>query len=151
MALRASIRKKSPVQTEFGRGEGLRFHKDGLDEYLKWKIQEHQQRRNSNSAKLKPDKPQIQKRREGDPDSGKSYLSLALAAHVTTGRQIPFDKDRTASKLPRNVLMLVGEDCAADTIKPRFRKVAGEMSRLTLLEGLVTRGCAWSYRQTANS
>lgn len=31
---------------------------------------------------------------EGDPDSGKSYLSLALAAHVTAGRQIPFDKDR---------------------------------------------------------
>lgn len=76
---------------------------------------------------------------EGDPDSGKSFLSLALAAHVTTGRQIPFDKDRTGSKLPRNVLMLVGEDGAADTIKPRFRKVAGEMRRLTLLEGLVTR------------
>lgn len=43
------------------------------------------------------------------------------------------------AKLPRNVLMLVGEDGAADTIKPRFRKVGGEMSRLTLLEGLVTR------------
>lgn len=76
---------------------------------------------------------------EGDPDCGKSYLSLKLAAHVTVGRQLPFDKDRTASKLPRNVLMLVGEDGAADTIKPRFRKLAGEMGRLTLLEGLVTR------------
>jgi len=76
---------------------------------------------------------------EGDPDSGKSFLSLKLAAHITTGKKIPFDRDCTASKLPRNVLMLVGEDGAADTIKPRFRKVGGEMSRLTLLDGLVTR------------
>jgi hypothetical protein len=29
---------------------------------------------------------------EGDPDSGKSYMSLEIAAHVTTGRSLPFGR-----------------------------------------------------------
>jgi hypothetical protein len=41
--------------------------------------------------------------------------------------------------LPRNVLMLVGEDGAADTIKPRFMKLGGDPMRLTLLQGVLTR------------
>lgn len=75
---------------------------------------------------------------EGDPDSGKSYLSLAIAAHLTTGRHLPFGKSTIEAGLPRNVLMLIGEDGTADTIKPRFRKSGGTMERLSLLEGVVT-------------
>lgn len=76
---------------------------------------------------------------EGDPDSGKSFLSLALAAPITTGRPIPFGVDSFMRRTtdPRNVLMLIAEDGAADTVKPRFRKVNGDMKRLTLLDSII--------------
>src|SRR5215475_10792421 len=75
---------------------------------------------------------------EGDPESGKSYLSLAIAAHVTRGKGLPAYGTQPAEKrTPRNVLLLTGEDGTADTVLPRLLKVGGDAVRVFQLRGIV--------------
>src|ERR1700761_8465577 len=60
---------------------------------------------------------------EGDPESGKSYLSLAIAAHVTTGKGLrAYGTQPPEKRQARNVLLLTGEDGTADTVVPRLLK-----------------------------
>ncbi len=68
---------------------------------------------------------------EGDPGTGKSYVSLALAAALSTGRALPGGEARD----PANVLLLVGEDDLDDTVVPRLIELGGDRSRITALVG----------------
>lgn len=75
---------------------------------------------------------------EGDPESGKSFLSLLIAAHVTRGSGLPAYGTKPAEKRqPRNVVILCGEDGTADTVKPRLLKVGGDDSRVFQLRGII--------------
>lgn len=69
---------------------------------------------------------------DGDPDLGKSTLTLDLAARVTTGSRMA---DETLSDLPgpENVILISIEDGAADTIRPRADAAGADVSRVRLL------------------
>lgn len=69
---------------------------------------------------------------DGDPDLGKSTLTLDLAARVTIGSRMP---DETTSDLdgPANVILISIEDGAADTIRPRADAAGADVSRVHLL------------------
>jgi len=66
---------------------------------------------------------------DGDPDLGKSLITLDLAARVTTGRPMP---DGTPG-IQGNVILVAPEDDAADTIKPRVLAAGGDPTRIRLL------------------
>lgn len=68
---------------------------------------------------------------EGDPDKGKSTITLDVAARVTTGRAMPGTDGE--SEEPGSVLIVAGEDDYADTIKPRMIAAGGDDSRVILL------------------
>src|SRR6202011_4350610 len=70
---------------------------------------------------------------DGDPESGKTYLALKIAAAVTTGAGLPEYGMPAQRHEPANVLFMTGEDALADTIRPRFRKVCGDPSRFFVI------------------
>jgi hypothetical protein len=69
---------------------------------------------------------------DGDPDLGKSTLTLDLAARVTRGQPMP---DNTTSDLdgPANVILISIEDGTADTIRPRADAAGADVRRVHLL------------------
>jgi hypothetical protein len=69
---------------------------------------------------------------DGDPDVGKSTLSVDLAARLTTGSPMPdgYIPERT------NVLLLRAEDGAADTVLPRLLAAGGNPERFAELAGM---------------
>ena len=67
----------------------------------------------------------------GQPGDGKSTITLALAAAVTTGGTWP---DGTAVGEPGDVLIWSSEDDFEDTILPRFLAAGGDGSRLHLID-----------------
>lgn len=69
----------------------------------------------------------------GDPGLGKSMLSIALAAHVTTGSPWPVDG---AECLQGAVLMLSAEDDPADTIRPRMDAAGADVGKVTILQAV---------------
>lgn len=69
----------------------------------------------------------------GDPGTGKSYVTLALAAAVTTGGHLP---DGTALERGR-VVMAAYEDDREDTIGPRFDGLGGDDTLMEILDGFV--------------
>jgi putative DNA primase/helicase len=72
---------------------------------------------------------------DGDPECGKTFLALKIAAAVTTGEALPYG---TLQKhRPANVLFMTGEDALADTIRPRFRKIGGNAQSFFVIQGLV--------------
>jgi putative DNA primase/helicase len=67
----------------------------------------------------------------GEPGSGKSFLSLDIAARVSRGTDWP---DGTANSLPpSSVLVLTEEEDPSDTIKPRFLAAGGDPANLIML------------------
>jgi hypothetical protein len=67
---------------------------------------------------------------DGDGGLGKSTLMLDLAARLSRGRPMP-DGSRHA---PAGTLLLMAEDGAGDTIKPRLENAGADMSRIGLLQ-----------------
>jgi hypothetical protein len=65
----------------------------------------------------------------GDPGLGKSFLTLDMAARVSTAGQWP-DGGRAPSG---NVILLSAEDGPADTIRPRLDALGADVSRIHLL------------------
>jgi hypothetical protein len=63
----------------------------------------------------------------GEPGVGKSQLSAALAAAVTTGGEWPCREGRAPLG---NVVILSAEDDAADTIKPRLDAAGADVTRV---------------------
>src|SRR5947209_1718961 len=53
---------------------------------------------------------------DGDPDLGKSLITLDLAARVTTGQPMPDG----SPGIQGNVILIAPEDDVTDTIKPRI-------------------------------
>jgi putative DNA primase/helicase len=64
---------------------------------------------------------------DGDPGVGKSYTAHAIAAALSQGKALPFDKEPEA---PLRSLLISAEDGAADTIKPRLRKLGADMEMI---------------------
>src|SRR5947208_16071490 len=66
---------------------------------------------------------------DGDPGVGKSFVSLDLAARVTTGRPMPLSTSPPAA--PGGVMVVSAEDPIEDVILPRFRAAGGHPARPT--------------------
>ncbi|HWA18756.1 MAG TPA: AAA family ATPase [Devosia sp.] len=70
----------------------------------------------------------------GEPDQGKSQVTLAIAAAVTTGGAWP---DDSGTAPLGEVLILSAEDDAEDTIKPRLMAAGADTSKVLILNMLV--------------
>jgi hypothetical protein len=68
---------------------------------------------------------------EGDPQLGKSLLTLDLCARLSTGRPWP---DGTPSPGPAPALIVNGEDGDEDTVLPRLQALGADLGRCFLLE-----------------
>ena len=64
---------------------------------------------------------------DGDPGEGKSFATLALAAALTRGDQLPCC---SLEQTPSNVLLLSQEDDIRAVIKPRLESLDADMSRI---------------------
>lgn len=69
----------------------------------------------------------------GDPGGGKSFVSLAIAAAVSTGRELP---DDPTTREPGDILLWNAEDGIADTIRVRAETCGVNLSRLHIIEGV---------------
>jgi hypothetical protein len=65
---------------------------------------------------------------DGDPDVGKSVVTMDLAARISTGRPFPDGAPREAG----NVSICNVEDDAGDTIVPRLKAHSADLSRIFL-------------------
>jgi len=82
----------------------------------------------------------------GDPGGGKSFVTLAIAAAVTTGRALP---DDPATHEPGSVLLWNGEDGIADTIRVRAETCGVNLGLLHAIEGVLDedgRTCSFNLR-----
>ena len=70
----------------------------------------------------------------GDPGLGKSFLTLDIAARVTTGAAWP--DNPLSNEYPGSVVLMNAEDDVADTIRPRFDAAGGDASKVSMLEGI---------------
>jgi putative DNA primase/helicase len=68
----------------------------------------------------------------GDPDLGKSLLTLDIAARVTTGRPLPGDSGENV--VQGDVVIFAAEDDNADTIRPRIEAAGGDASRVHVID-----------------
>jgi hypothetical protein len=68
---------------------------------------------------------------DGDPDQGKSLLTLDWTARLTTGRAMP---DGFTPAEPCSVLLLGREDGLEDTVVPRLRAAGADLTRVHRLE-----------------
>jgi hypothetical protein len=65
----------------------------------------------------------------GDPGVGKSTVASAIAAALSTGGALPFDGEPEA---PLRSLIISAEDGAADTLKPRLRRMGADMRMIAI-------------------
>ena len=66
---------------------------------------------------------------EGEPGVGKSTLALELAARVSRGAGMPFQKPHQEHK-PANVVLFSGDDSLADTVRPRLDAAHADAGRI---------------------
>jgi hypothetical protein len=71
---------------------------------------------------------------EGDPDLGKTTMTLDLAARVSTGAAMP---DGTPGIDPAGVVIASAEDGLADTIRPRLEAAGADLDRIVALTAIV--------------
>lgn len=70
----------------------------------------------------------------GDPGLGKSFVTIDMAARVTTGNAWP---DKPGGLNPVGSVVLVScEDGLADTVLPRLKAAGGDPSKVIALEGV---------------
>lgn len=69
---------------------------------------------------------------DGDPGLGKSLVTLDLAARLSRGSPLP---DGSPSHQPHTMLLIAGEDDAADTIRPRAEAAGADLDRLIAITG----------------
>lgn len=70
---------------------------------------------------------------DGDPGVGKTFVSDAIVAAVTTGNPLFGEGER---REPAKALMLTAEDDLGDTVRPRIEDMGGDLSRVTILTGV---------------
>lgn len=79
----------------------------------------------------------------GDPGLGKSFLTLDVAARVSTGAGWP---DRPNERRePGGVVLLSAEDGTADTVVPRLIAAGADRSRIAVLEGVHDRSAPRAF------
>ncbi|MCB9845306.1 MAG: AAA family ATPase [Phycisphaeraceae bacterium] len=83
----------------------------------------------------------------GDPGLGKSFLTLDMAARISSGAGWPDGGERPA---PGGVVLLSAEDSIADTIRPRLDAAGADPARIIALESIRSLGengrvCARSF------
>ena len=71
---------------------------------------------------------------DGDPEVGKSFLSLAIATAVTLGTALP---EGQAGR-PGGVLILTAEDGLGDTVRPRAEELGADLTKLFCLTAIAT-------------
>lgn len=69
----------------------------------------------------------------GEPGLGKSFMTLDMAARVTTGAAWP-DNPGGANQVG-SVVLLSAEDDVADTIRPRLDAAGADVSRVSAIQG----------------
>ena len=72
---------------------------------------------------------------DGDPDLGKTTIALDLAARLSRGHSMPGE---TSGREPENVLLLMAEDGAGDTIRPRLEAAGADLDRVFLFKSVPT-------------
>ncbi|MBX3619078.1 MAG: AAA family ATPase [Rhizobacter sp.] len=77
----------------------------------------------------------------GSPGTGKTTLTMELAATISVGRTWPDGSGAQAG----NVLIWSGEDDPADTLLPRFLAMGGDPSRIFFIEDVVREGRQRSF------
>lgn len=70
----------------------------------------------------------------GDPDEGKSLITLYVAARVSRGEKL---YDNTTDTEPAEVLILSAEDDPETTLRPRLEAAGANLDRIHLLESVV--------------
>ena len=73
----------------------------------------------------------------GDPGLGKSFITLDMAARVSSGT--PWADAPTEPNEVGGVVLLSAEDDTADTIRPRLDAAGADVSRIIALEAVVQR------------
>jgi hypothetical protein len=66
---------------------------------------------------------------DGDPGTGKSFVTIDLAARISTGAPMPCGRPGVVG----NVLLLNAEDDARDTIRPRIGAAGADLNRVNIL------------------
>jgi AAA domain len=69
----------------------------------------------------------------GEPGTGKSQLSIAIVAAITTGAEWPCNEGRAPLG---SVIILSAEDGAADTIRPRLEAAGADLNRVILVSAV---------------
>ncbi len=64
---------------------------------------------------------------DGDPGTGKSFVTIDLACRLSRGRPMP---EGTGTAPPATVLLMNAEDDARDTIRPRVLAADGDPDRV---------------------
>lgn len=70
----------------------------------------------------------------GDPGLGKSFLTLDIAARVSSGS--PWPDASTIKTTPGGVVLLSAEDGVADTIRPRLDAAGADVRRIVALQAV---------------
>jgi hypothetical protein len=71
---------------------------------------------------------------EGDPGTGKSWLTMAISTAVTLGNPLPGDAERFESQ---DVLIFSAEDGLADTIRPRLEDMGADLTRVQAVSAVM--------------
>ena len=74
----------------------------------------------------------------GDPDKGKSLVTLYITARLTKGEPL-YGNTRTATLPPSDVLILSAEDDPNTTLAPRLKAAGADLSRVWLLESVMVK------------
>ena len=72
----------------------------------------------------------------GDPDEGKSLITLYIAARVSRGEKL---YDNTEDTAAAEVLILSAEDDPESTLRPRLEAVGADLDKIHLFESVQTR------------
>jgi len=67
---------------------------------------------------------------QGDPGCGKTCLMLSVAAHISTGKALPFSK---SEPVLGSVIYQNAEDGSKDTLKPRLDAMGADCSKIAFI------------------
>jgi hypothetical protein len=70
---------------------------------------------------------------DGDPDRGKSVITLELSARVSRGLPYPLSPNKARSR-PRGAVIICGEDDWEDTVNPRLSVARADLDRIAHIE-----------------
>lgn len=79
----------------------------------------------------------------GDPGLGKSFLTLDMAARVSTGAGWPDDPGQRME--PAGVVLMNAEDGTADTVVPRLIAAGADLTRIIVVDGVKDRHASRAF------